>query len=132
MTEAAEAAVLTPREPGAWSHTLRAALAARMAQIHCLPDIAERHRRTAGADPAAAVVDLAEDGAVQGVAAAVAFMDRVAGAPRDVTADDIVKLQAAGIEDADIVRLAELNAFLAFQYRLIAGLRLVAAKGKSR
>ena len=34
-------------------------------------------------------------------------------------------LQGAGISDADIVRLCELNAFLAYQFRLIAGLRLL-------
>ena len=34
-------------------------------------------------------------------------------------------LKSAGIADADIVRLAELNAFLAYQIRLIAGLKLM-------
>ena len=38
---------------------------------------------------------------------------------------DIADLQAAGVADADIVRLAELNAFLAYQIRVIAGLRLM-------
>ena len=34
-------------------------------------------------------------------------------------------LKAAGTTDADIVRLCELNAFLAYQLRLVAGLKLM-------
>lgn len=130
-TASAEAAVLTPREPGAWSHALRAALAARIARHHELGDIAEPLVAAAGAG-CAALADPAEDGAAQGLAAAVAFTDRVSSAPREVTAADIAGLQAAGIADADIVRLAELNAFLAYHYRLIAGLRLLATAGGSQ
>jgi uncharacterized protein YciW len=52
-------------------------------------------------------------------------MDKVAAHTREVEAGDIAGLQAAGVADADIVRLAELNAFLAYQVRLIAGLRLM-------
>jgi uncharacterized protein YciW len=35
-------------------------------------------------------------------------------------------LQSAGIADADIVRLSELIAFVSYQIRLVAGLRLMA------
>lgn len=126
MTARAEAAVLTPEDPGAWSHALRAALAARSARLHGLPDLAARYEAVAGTGPGAALADPAETGAALGLAAVVAFMDRVAAVPRDVSADDVVALQAAGIGDADIVRLAELNAFLAYQFRVVAGLRLLA------
>ena len=44
---------------------------------------------------------------------------------RDVTEEDIKTLQKAGVKDPDIVRLAELNSFMAYQIRLIAGLRLL-------
>lgn len=46
-------------------------------------------------------------------------------APRTATKDDIQTLYEAGVSDADIVRLAELAAFLGYQARLVAGLRLM-------
>ena len=49
---------------------------------------------------------------------------------RDVGAADILALQAAGVSDANIVRLAELNAFFAYQFRVIAGLRLIRSAGE--
>ena len=55
-----------------------------------------------------------------------AFTDQVATRPSAITAADIQNLQDAGIADADIVRLTELNAFLAYQIRLDAGLALMA------
>jgi len=123
MTQTAEDAVLRPRDAGAWSHALRHALAARIAAQNGLPDLQARYRAEAGdlaalADPAGSVLgDLAQ---------IVAFMDAVAVSPRDVTESDVADLQQAGVADADIVRLAELNACLAYQCRLVAGLRLMA------
>ena len=40
-------------------------------------------------------------------------------------AEDITALKSAHVDDADIVRLAELNSFMAYQIRLITGLRLM-------
>lgn len=123
MTQTAEDAVLRPGDAGAWSHALRHALAARIAAQNGLADLSARYSAGAGdlvglADPAGPVPgDLAQ---------VVAFMDAVAVAPRDVAAEDVADLQQAGVADADIVRLAELNACLAYQCRLIAGLRLMA------
>ncbi len=122
-TQAAEEAVLRPRETGRWSHALRAALAARIATLNAEPDLAAQYR--AGAEDFAALAEPAEDGSAQGLAEVVAFMDKVAARTREVAAEDIAALQAAGVADADIVRLAELNAFLAYQIRVIAGLRLM-------
>ena len=125
MTERAEAAVLAPANPGAWSHALRAALAARIAAHHGLADEAARYADGAGSDPAAVLAEPAEDGTALNLAAVVAFVDRVALAPREATATDVAGLRAAGVADADIVRLAELVAFLAYRFRLTAGLRLL-------
>lgn len=127
MTQAAEAAVLAPKETGAWPHALRAALAARIARLNGEGALAERFLEGAGSF--AALADPARDGAEEGLGPVVAFMDKVAARTRDIAAGDIADLQAAGIADADIVRLAELNAFLAYQIRLIAGLRLMAGAG---
>lgn len=123
MTQAAEDAVLRPKDQGPWSHELRAALAARIARLNAEADLAAQYAEGAGAF--ADLADPANDGAAQGLAEVVSFMDKVAADTRNVAAADISGLQAAGVADADIVRLAELNAFLAYQIRVIAGLRLM-------
>lgn len=123
MTQAAEEAVLRPRETGPWSHTLRAALAARIATLNAEADLAAHY--AAGAGEFAALADPGRDGEAEGLAHVTRFMDQVAARTRDVAAQDIAALQAAGVGGADIVRLCELNAFLAYQIRVIAGLRLM-------
>ena len=52
-------------------------------------------------------------------------MDLVTLGPKDAVAGDIQALRAAGLAEADIVRLSELIAFLAYELRLVAGLRLL-------
>lgn len=123
MTQAAEEAVLRPQDAGPWSHELRAALAARIAVLNGETDLATRYGQASG--EFGELADPANDGAEQGLSEVVGFMDKVAADTRNVTAADISGLQAAGVADADIVRLAELNAFLAYQIRVIAGLRLM-------
>lgn len=123
MTQAAEEAVLRPKDEGPWSHELRAALAARIAKKNGETDLADLYAQDAGAF--GDLVDPSSDGAAQGMAEVVGFMDKVAADTRNVAAADIAGLQAVGVADADIVRLAELNAFLAYQIRVIAGLRLM-------
>lgn len=121
MSQAAEQAVLRPKDSGAFGHDLRAALAARVAHLagdealatHYLADAGDRANL---ADPGASDADL------NGV---LAFVDKVANQTRNIGADDIEGLQAGGVSDADIVRLCELVAFLAYQTRVIAGLRLM-------
>ena len=123
MTQAADDAMLRPKAPGAWPHSLRAALAARIATLNAQTALARHYATGAGDD--AALADPAQDGAARGLGPVLAFMDKVAADTRQVVAGDIAALQAAGISDADIVRLAELNAFLAYQIRVVAGLRLL-------
>ncbi|WP_395542428.1 hypothetical protein [Neotabrizicola sp. sgz301269] len=125
QTATAEGAVLRPRRPGRLTHDLRAALAARIATAN--GEAAEAQRYAADVQDAA-LKALAVPGTLSPdpwVQAIVAFTDKVATSPRDIVADDVQALKAAGVEDADIVRAAELNAFLAYQLRLIAGLRLL-------
>lgn len=123
MTQAAEEAVLRPSDCGAWSHKLRAALAARIAEQNCERALADQY--ASEASEYAALANPSEDGAAQALELVVAFMDKVTADTRNVAAADISVLQAAGVTDADIVRLCELNAFLAYQIRVIAGLRLL-------
>lgn len=123
MTETAAEAVLRPRDCGAFDHALRAAIAARVARLAEDTGLAEHYLQDAGRY--AALADPSEPGTGQGLRAVMGFVDKVANRTRDVAADDIDALKAAGTSDADIVRLCELIAFLAFQIRVIGGLRLM-------
>lgn len=123
MSHAAENAVLRPRDCGAFGHDLRAALAARVALLAEDETLAAYYVVDAGDH--AALSNPADSGTAQGLAAILAFVDKVANQTRDTAAEDIAGLQAAGVCDADIVRLCELVAFLAYQIRVIAGLRLM-------
>ncbi|MEK6215962.1 MAG: hypothetical protein N2B03_01950 [Boseongicola sp.] len=123
MTQAAEDVVLAPKEEGVWPHPLRAALAARIARMNGDDALAARYRARAG--DMAALADPDAKIATPDLECVVAFMDKVAGQTRRVDAGDIPALQAANVSDADIVRLAELNAFVSYQVRVIAGLRML-------
>ena len=127
MTQAAEDAVLAPTRPGAWSASIRAAFAVRIALLNENEELAERYRLRMEDEDAVPLSRPENDGAEQGLAEVVAFMDKVAANTRDVAVADIEGLKAAGIADDDIVRLAELNAFLAYQIRVVAGLNLMRA-----
>lgn len=123
MSEAAEDAVLRPRETGAFPHDLRAAIAARIARLSGDDALAERHLAGAGekarlSDPSNRGVDLVR---------VLAFVDKVAVHTRDIAAEDIDVLRSEGMTDADIVRLCEIIAFMAYEVRVVAGLRLMQA-----
>ncbi|MCR8725805.1 hypothetical protein [Frigidibacter sp. ROC022] len=123
MTQAAEDAVLRPKDFGAFGHDLRSALAARVARLAGDEALAAHHGAAAG--QYAALADPASDGAEQELSVILAFVDKAANQTRDIAGADISGLQAAGFADADIVRLCELVAFLAYQLRVISGLRLM-------
>ncbi|MEM9578097.1 MAG: hypothetical protein AAF999_13915 [Pseudomonadota bacterium] len=123
MTQEAEEAVLRPKAFGAFPHALRAALAARIARL--AGDTVLANHYLADAKGHDAIADPAETGATLGKHEILSFVDKVAQKPRDVTAEDIETLKAAGVSDADIVRLCELIAFLAYQIRVVGGLRLM-------
>ena len=123
MIQKAEDAVLRPKEFGAFDHDLRAAIAGRIALL--AGDEALSAHYAARAKTCSVLASPSETGAAQGLEIILRFVDKVANQARDVTADDISGLQAAGISDADIVRLCELIAFLAFQTRVVSGLRLM-------
>lgn len=124
-TDAAERAVLAPQDSGAWPADMRAALAARIARLNGQEQVAKRYEARQQGQGYASLADPASNGGERGLAEVLAFMDKVARSPKDVASDDIAALKAAGTTDADIVRLCELNAFLAYQLRLVAGLKLM-------
>ncbi|MHA6645234.1 CMD domain-containing protein [Mesorhizobium sp. A623] len=128
LSEAAHDAVLLPRDPGGLSHGLRAALAARMARQNRNPALASHYDTLvarAGEPATASLADPGTNGAERRIAEIVRHADRLTVAPRDATRVHVDALRQVGLTDADIVRLAELAAFVNYQVRVIAGLKLL-------
>lgn len=125
LTQEAERAVVAPLETGAFPHDLRAALACRIARLNRKEELAAYYRAKITDPNAQPEADPGFAGADPRAQAILRFTDRVATRPRDAGTPDITALQDAGLADADIVRLAELNAFLAYQIRVIDGLALL-------
>jgi len=123
LSQASHDAVLLPKEPGGLSHGLRAALAARMARQNAQLPLAAHYddlMRRSGDEMQPSEVSPAEQ---TRVAAILAHSDLLTLRPRDATRRDIEALKAAGVEESDIVRLAELAAFVNYQVRVIRGLQ---------
>jgi uncharacterized protein YciW len=129
MSRQAESAVIAPRDPGGFPSTWRRAVAARIATLNALPDLAA-HYLAPVTDPALrSLADPTEAGHDDRERSVITFMDRVATQPRAVQAEEVEGLKAAGVAEADIVRLCELNAFMSYQCRVLAGLAVL--KGAS-
>jgi uncharacterized protein YciW len=129
LTEASRKAVLTPVEPGGLSHALRALIAVRASER--LGDTRMKDHYYDHFTQCEDFYDLvglvepdvrSDDARLQAI---LDHADMLTCRPRTATKSDIEKLSAAGVSDADIVRLAELAAFLGYQARLVAGLRLM-------
>ena len=122
MSRQAENAVIDPRDPGGFASGWRHAVAARIAILNALPDLAA-HYLADVTDPALrGLADPSAAGRDDRERSVITFMDRVATQPRNVQAEEIEGLKAAGVAEADIVRLCELNAFMSYQCRVLAGL----------
>ncbi|ACE92351.1 MULTISPECIES: CMD domain-containing protein [Rhizobium] len=131
LSEAAHDAVLLPRDPGGLSYGLRAALAARMARHNRNEALASHYDGLVERAAEAFTAKLAQPGANvrdERIAAIVKHADRLTIAPREATRGHIEELRSLGINDADIVRLSELAAFVNYQVRVIAGLALIGAR----
>jgi len=125
MTEAAEAASIAPKDSGGLPHDLRAALASRTARMNGDHGLAEYYLGKVQDDAFFMHADPHFKGQDDQMTALLSFCDKVTSTPRDATETDIADLKSAGLTDPDIVRLCELIAFLAYQYRVIAGLSLM-------
>ena len=128
LTQATMEAVLAPQDPGGISATERTAFACRIARLNDEPVLAEHFARLEP-EAGAALVQLADpsfvgDGDVR-VGALIRHVDLVTLSPKDATEEDIAALKRAAISEADIVRLTEIIAFVNYQVRVIAGLRLL-------
>jgi uncharacterized protein YciW len=122
MTQLAESALLRPLEYGMFPHDVRAALAYRIAVSAGETRLAEYYAASVGDK-----FNLAESIMIEGEpeSTLIRFVDKAANDTKNILAEDISKLQAVGVSDADIVRLCELIAFVAYQVRVAAGLRLM-------
>ena len=118
-SEANYAAVLTPQDPGGISHATRFMLAERIAHLHGDDRLAAHYAGHGTLPP-----DLPTDTRTTAI---LRHIDMVTTSPRDATRGDITALQQAGVPDADIVRISQVVAFVSYQVRLIAGLRLMGA-----
>lgn len=119
LSARAEAAVLVPEDAGGWPARWRLQIAAMICEANGQPGRAGMYRQAA-ADAAPLDIEAALD------TAATSFAKKVATEPRAVTADDVAALRAAGVSDADVVRLCELVSFVSYQSRAEIGHALLA------
>jgi uncharacterized protein YciW len=132
LSQASHDAVLLPRTPGGICHAERAAMAARMARSNADATLAAHYDELldrAGGGPALLAIASGAPVSTAGVnarlQAMVRHVDLLTLTARDASRNDIAILVAAGVSEPDIVRLAELAAFVNYQVRVIAGLRLL-------
>ncbi len=127
LTEKSHDAAIQPEPPGGLTHSERAALACRMARLNLDSELAS-HYETLIETGDEIIADPSFDGADHArLKAIIRHTDLVTRSPKDAVAGDITALKAAGIPVEDIVRLSELIAFVNYQVRVAAGLRIMAA-----
>ena len=129
LTEASGQAVLQPTDPGGLPAALRMALALRAARTVGDAMLADHYRDRLALLPQAHCYAPFGDPRTRPkdprLAAIVRHADRLAREPKSATKSDVAALGEAGVADADIVRLSELAAYLAYQARVVAGFRLL-------
>ena len=125
LTEKSHAASLQPNQSGGLSHAERSGLACRIAKRNNESVLAQ-HYETLFSDGSQAIANTDFQGNDDRMKAIIRHTDLVTLNPKDAKAEDVSALRSAGLDDADIVRLSELIAFVAYQVRVVAGLRLMA------
>ncbi len=125
LSQESHDAVLQPKQAGSLSHNLRAALAARVARQNAQSSLAAHYDDLRGRNGETAPSERSPAEEAR-IAAIEAHSDLLTLRPRDATRQDIETLKAAGVTEPDIVRLAELVAFVNYQTRVIRGLQALA------
>lgn len=129
LTQTSYIAAIHPTEPRNFPYGLRAALAARMAGLWKSTELRAHYvelLKTEGpelqsiADPA-----FKPDDGDPWIATILAHVDMVTLSPKEATHTNIEKLKAAGLDDADIVTLAGIIAFVNYQVLVVAGLKML-------
>lgn len=126
--EACRVSVLTPEDDQGLSADLRIALAQRMAVLNGdAPLQRDYQSQLAALNPSEALLALAagEKVSEEPLATIARHADRVTQQPIEATEQHIRLLEQAGLSNSQIVALSELIAFVNFQTRVAAGLRLM-------
>jgi len=126
--EQCRASVLVPADDQGLATALRLALALRMARLN--DDAALQHdyqAQLAQHQPSSALLALAEGAlpADEPLATIARHVDLITQQPMQATEQHIRQLEQAGLTLPQIVALSELIAFVNFQTRVAAGLRLL-------
>jgi uncharacterized protein YciW len=128
LTQLSEEAALRPVREGRFDRGTRAALACRMARLLKDPRLAAHYAATF--DPGDERLLAIAGGSVSAAgdpleAAIIRHVDLVTLTPGRATRADIEALSAAGLDEAEIVTLSGLIAFVNYQARVAAGLRML-------
>lgn len=129
LTQTSYIAAILPTQPRNFSYGLRAALAARMAGLWKTTEL-RAHYVDLLKEEAAELQSIADpafkpDGSDIRLATIIAHVDLVTLSPKEATRANIEKLIAAGLDDADIVTLAGIIAFVNYQVLVVAGLKML-------
>ena len=131
LTQGSYEAALLPQDAGNLPASLRAVLACRMARL-CQQEGLTQHYASllTSYDEEADPYGLAEPGRTPPadnvrLTAIVNYVDLVTQRPKDASEHTIASLREAGMEEADIVRLAGLVAFINYQLRVAAVLHVM-------
>ena len=131
-TQGSHDVLLAPAEPGGVSLLERAAVALRVAAIEHDAALVTHYRHAmqqAGANDAAiAAAERGTGEATPRLAAILQHVSRIATAPRTATRAGLDALRAIGLSPQDIVVITQLVAFVSYQVRVAAGLRLLAVE----
>ncbi len=111
--------LLLPAHPGGLSCEERAAAALHVAVINENEALIAHYRSLV---PTPMAADIATTPRMQ---ALLAHVEMVARSPRNATPAHLEALQAAGFSPRDIVVVSQLIAFVSYQARVLAGLRLL-------
>jgi CMD domain protein len=132
FTQGSYEALLADAEPDGVSQTERLLIGLRVAILSGSTTLATHYRQglaQSGVDAQtiAAVEQFpASEDLTSRTAALLRYVDRVINEPRTATPAHLAELQAQGLSVREIVTVAQLIAFLSYQVRLLAGLRLLA------
>jgi len=127
LTERAHDAALRPKQPGGLSHSERSALACRIAKLNNESVLANHYENLMDGNNDAVADTGFHGGDNARLKAILRHTDLVTVDPKEAVEGDIAALKAVGIDEPDIVRLSELIAYVSYQIRVVAGLRLMAA-----
>lgn len=126
-TEGSHDVLLAPADPAGISLAERALIALRVATLERSVALADHYRtrlrQVAGGDQNATVE-------TPRLKALLDHVERMTTAPRTATKAHLDALGAEGFSPRDLVTVAQLVAFVSYQVRVVAGLRLLSGEGR--